>query len=142
MLIGVQTATLNAQVTFVNIAVAISALAGGALLKFSHRNPSSAGVFVIFGRFLCVGSEEGIEMEFWVVLGRFRQRKNGLGRLPATKKRTTMKKNCKYRCFRRIWDVRVLSTLQKPVFWTIFIYLYIEERVNYVAFEEKIETTL
>ena len=25
-------------------------------------------------------------MEFWVVLGGFRQRKNGLGRLPATEK--------------------------------------------------------
>ena len=35
-------------------------------------------------------------MEFWVVLGGFRQPKNGLGRLPATEKRTTMKKNCKY----------------------------------------------
>ena len=31
-------------------------------------------------------------MEFWVVLGGFRQPKNGLGRLPATEKRTTMKK--------------------------------------------------
>ena len=36
VLIGVQTATLNAQVTFVNIAVAISALAGAAKMV-SHR---------------------------------------------------------------------------------------------------------
>ena len=49
-LLGCNSATLNAQVTFVYIAVAISALAGGGggHLKFSHRNPSSAGVFVIF----------------------------------------------------------------------------------------------
>ena len=48
-LLGCNSATLNAQVTFVYIAVAISALAGGGgPLKFSHRNPSSAGVFVIF----------------------------------------------------------------------------------------------
>ena len=62
-------------------------------------------------------------MEILVVLGGgFRQPKNGLGRLPATEKRTTMKKkNCKYRCFQRIWDVRVLNTLQKPVLWTNFI---------------------
>ena len=48
-LLGCNSATLNAQVTFVYIAVAISALAGGGgPLKISHRNPSSAGVFVIF----------------------------------------------------------------------------------------------
>ena len=75
-------------------------------------------------------------MEFWVVLGGFRQPKNGLGRLPATEKRTTMKKNCKYRCFQRIWDVRVLNTLQKPVFWTNFtlknaqIMLFLKKRLK------------
>ena len=47
VLIGGQTATLNAK--FVNIAVAISALAGGG----------------------------GIETEFWVILVGFRQGKNG-----------------------------------------------------------------
>ena len=59
----------------------------GGHLKFSRRNPSSAVVFVIFRTILGVGSEKGIEMEFWVVLGGsgnrktdlggFRQRKNG-----------------------------------------------------------------
>ena len=55
---------------------------------------------------------------FWEVsgngktdLGGFRQRKNGQKR----------KDNCKYRCFQRIWDVRLLKTQQKPVFWTNFI---------------------
>ena len=73
------------------IAVAISALAGGGLplLVFSY----------FFGRFLGVVSEEGIEMEFWVVLGGFRQPKNGLGRLPVTEKRTTMKKKLQIQMF-------------------------------------------
>ena len=39
-----------------------------------------------------MGGQEGMEMEFWVVLGGFRQRKNGRGRLPATEKRTKMNK--------------------------------------------------
>ena len=78
-LLGCNSATLNAQVTFVYIAVAISALAGGGgHLKFSHRNPSSAGVFVIFrtifGRWIWRGYWDGI-------LGRF-------GGVPATEKRT------------------------------------------------------
>ena len=56
VLIGVQSATLNAQVTFVYIAVAISALAGGGggPSKISHRNRSPAGVFVIFRTFFGV----------------------------------------------------------------------------------------
>ena len=72
------------------------------------------------------------------------------GGVPATEKRTweasgngkmdnNEKKNCKYRCLQRIWDVRVLNTLQKN---SVLDQLYIEERVNYVVFEEKIETTL
>ena len=48
MLIGVQTATLNAQVTFVNIAVAISALAGGRPKTISHR----ARITLVFSCFL------------------------------------------------------------------------------------------
>ena len=58
----------------------------GGPLKIFAPNPYIAGVLAIFGGFLGVGSEEGIEMEFWVVLGGFRQPKNGLGRLPATEK--------------------------------------------------------
>ena len=68
---------------------------GGGPLKISHRNPSSAGVFVIFfGRFLGVGSEEGIEMECWVVLGGSGNRKTDLGgfRQRNNGQRTTMKK--------------------------------------------------
>ena len=93
----------------------------GGPLKFSHRNPSSAVVFVIFrtifGRWIWRGYWDGI-------LGRF-------GRVLAIEKRTweasgngktdNNEKNCKYRCFQRIWDVRVLNTLQKPVFWTDFM---------------------
>ena len=69
-LLGCKTATLNAQVTFVNIAVAISALAGGGHSKNFAPSPSWAGVFVFFGRFLGVAVKEGIEMEYWVVLER------------------------------------------------------------------------
>ena len=78
VLIGVQSATLNAQVTFVYIAVAISALAGGGggPSKISHRNRSPAGVFVIFRTFFGVWIW-GIEMEFWVVLGGFWDWKRG-----------------------------------------------------------------
>ena len=76
-LLGWQTATLNAQVTCVNIAVDTSALAGGGLSKKFEPSPYIVGVFVFFGGFLRVGSQEGMEMQFWVVLGGFRQRKNG-----------------------------------------------------------------
>ena len=47
VLIGVQTATLNAQSQFVNIAVAISALAGVAPKTISHRDL----VLVVFAIF-------------------------------------------------------------------------------------------
>ena len=62
--------------TFVNIAVAISALAGGAKNGFAPR-PEYGGVFDIFRGFLGVWAQEGIEMEFWVILVAFRQWKNG-----------------------------------------------------------------
>ena len=62
------------SMTFVNIAVAISALAGGVGQKtVSHRDrnfstsPNPGGVFVVFGRFLDVWTWERIEMEFWVI---------------------------------------------------------------------------
>ena len=71
-LLGCNSATLNAQVTFVYIAVAISALAGGGPLKFSH--PSSAGVFVIF--WTIFGRWGGFRQPK-KDLGGFRQRKNG-----------------------------------------------------------------
>ena len=64
------------SITFVNIAVAISALAGGAKNGFAPR-PELGGVFDIFRGFLGVWAQEGIEMEFWVILVAFRQWKNG-----------------------------------------------------------------
>ena len=47
MLIGVQISTLN-------IAVAISALAGGGPFQDFAPSPNPGGVFVVFGRFLDV----------------------------------------------------------------------------------------
>ena len=64
------------SITFVIVAVAISALAGGAKNGFAPR-PESGGVFDIFRGFLGVWAQEGIEMEFWVTLVAFRQWKNG-----------------------------------------------------------------
>ena len=54
------------SITFVNIAVAISALAGGGKNGFAPR-PEFGGVFDIFRGFLGVWAQEGIEMEFWVI---------------------------------------------------------------------------
>ena len=75
------------SITFVNIAVAISALAGGGAKNgFAPRpdpkngfapRPEYGGVFDIFRGFLGVWAQEGIEMEFWVILVAFRQWKNG-----------------------------------------------------------------
>ena len=76
------------SITFVNIAVAISALAGegGPKNGFAPRpdpkngfapRPEYGGVFDIFRGFLGVWAQEGIEMEFWVILVAFRQWKNG-----------------------------------------------------------------
>ena len=64
------------SITFVIVAVAISALAGGAKNGFAPR-PEFGGVFDIFRGFLGVWAQEGIEMEFWVILVAFRQWKNG-----------------------------------------------------------------
>ena len=64
------------SMTFVNIAVAISALAGGGKNGFAPR-PAYGGVFDFFRGFLGVWAQEGIETEFWVILVAFRQWKNG-----------------------------------------------------------------
>ena len=93
--------------TFVNIAVAISALAGGAKNGFAPR-PEYGGVFDIFRGFLGVWAQEGIEMEFWVILVAFRQWKNG----------QKWKKTLYIARFCRVFDARALKTLQKQVFWT------------------------
>ena len=63
--------------TFVNIAVAISALAGGGPKNGFAPRPEYGGVLDIFRGFLGVWAQEGIEMEFWVILVAFRQWKNG-----------------------------------------------------------------
>ena len=98
--------------TFVNIAVAISALAGGGGPKngFAPR-PEYGGVFDIFRGFLGVWAQEGIEMEFWVILVAFRQWKNG----------QKWKKHCTEQDFAGFLDARALKTLQKQVFWTDII---------------------
>ena len=68
-LLGCNSATLNAQVTFVYIAVAISALAGGGgPLKIFAPSLYIAGVFPFFRRFFGIGDQDGIEIEFWVIL--------------------------------------------------------------------------
>ena len=67
-LLGCKTATLNAQVTFVNIAVAISALAGGGHSKNFAPSLYIAGVFAFVRRFFGVGDQDGTEIEFWVIL--------------------------------------------------------------------------
>ena len=76
VLIGGQNSNTKCSMTFVNIAVAISALAGGGKNGFAPR-PEYGGVFDIFRGFLGVWAQEGIEMEFWVILVAFRQWKNG-----------------------------------------------------------------
>ena len=76
VLIGGQNGNTKCSMTFVNIAVAISALAGGPKNGFAPR-PEYGGVFDIFRGFLGVWAQEGIEMEFWVILVAFRQWKNG-----------------------------------------------------------------
>ena len=71
------------SMTFVNIAVAISALAvGGGKNGFAPRpdfapRPEYGDVFDIFRGFLGVWAQEGIETEIWVNLVAFRQWKNG-----------------------------------------------------------------
>ena len=63
--------------TFVNITVAISALAVGGQKRFRTETsifqpgPNPGDVFVVFGRFLDVWTWERIEMEFWVILAHF-----------------------------------------------------------------------
>ena len=100
-------------------------------------------------------------MEFWVVLGGFRQPKNGLGRLPATEKRTTMKKNantdafkgfgmleywahCKNQCFgpTLYWRVRKLCCFWRKdwnntVRTCVLDRLYAQKCINYVGVEGK-----
>ena len=77
VLIGGQNSNTKCSMTFVNIAVAISALAGGGPKNGFAPRPEYGGVFDIFRGFLGVWAQEGIEMEFWVILVAFRQWKNG-----------------------------------------------------------------
>ena len=64
------------SITFVNIAVAISALAGGGQKRF-RTETRIRWCFRHFSRIFGCLSAEGIEMEFWVILVAFRQWKNG-----------------------------------------------------------------
>ena len=66
-LLGRKTATLNAQVTFVHIAVDISFCWGGPLKKI-RTEPLLSWCFRIFGQFLGVAVKERIEMEYWLAL--------------------------------------------------------------------------
>ena len=79
MLIGVQTVTLNAQVTFVNIAVAISALAGEVLI-FVRPEPGLRWCFRVFWNDLCMSEVEKAWRcnfgSFWEVFGNGRTDKN------------------------------------------------------------------
>ena len=120
MLIGVQTATLNAQVTFVNIAVAVSALAGGGKNDFAP-SPDYVGVFVFFGLFLRVGGQ-GSRNYGDAILGRF-------GKFLATENRTKMR------------DLGCWSS-ENTAKTNVLGQLYAQKHVNYCVFEENIETIL
>ena len=105
-LLGCKTATLNAQVTFVNIAVAIyiSALAGGGPLKKFRTEPFLSWCFRIFWPiFGCCGLKG-----YWDgILGRF----GGSWDI--------LKWN--FGSFRRVFEVhRTLPELVFSYFWTIF----------------------
>ena len=98
-------------------------------------------------------------MKFWVALGGFRQPKNGLGRLPATEKRTTIKKtansdvfkgfgmleywtHCKNQCFgpTLYWRTRKLCCFWRKdrnntVRTCVLDRLYAQKCINYVGVE-------
>ena len=140
--------------TFVNIAVAISALAGGAKNGFAPR-PEYGGVFDIFRGFLGVWAQEGIEMEFWVILVAFRQWKKrpkmkktlyiarfcrvfGCQRIENTAKTSVLdwrysKKTCK---LPYAWLETLQTHCQKQCFGRIYC-LYGKKRVNYRLFDWK-----
>ena len=113
VLIGVQTATLNAQVTFVNVAVAIyiSALAGGGQKRF-RTEPGLRWCF----RDSCVSEVKKV----W---------RCNFRRFLATEKRTKMR------------DLGCWST-QNTAKTSVLDQVYAQKCVNYFVFEENLETTL
>ena len=141
-LLGCNSATLNAQVTFVYIAVAISALAGGPFKIFAPK-PFLCWRFRNFSDDLwALDLKRVLRWNFGSFWGGSGNRKTTWEASGNGKTDNNENKNCKYRCFQRIWDVRVLNSLQKHAKTSVLDQLYIEERVNYVVFEENIETTL
>ena len=105
------------SMTFVNIAVAISALAGGGKNGFAPR-PEYGGVFDIFRGFLGVWAQEGIEMEFWVILVAFRQWKNG----------QKWKKTLYIARFCRVFGCQSIENTAKT---SVLDWRYSKKRVNY-----------
>ena len=117
VLIGGQNSNTKCSMTFVNIAVAISALAGGAKNGFAPR-PEYGGVFDIFRGFLGVWAQEGIEMEFWVILVAFRQWKNG----------QKWKKTLYIARFCRVFGCQSIENTAKT---SVLDWRYSKKRVNY-----------
>ena len=106
------------SMTFVNIAVAISALAGGVAKNGFAPRPEYGGVFDIFRGFLGVWAQEGIEMEFWVILVVFRQ----------WKKRPKMKKTL---CIARFCRVFGCQSIENTAKTSVLDWRYSKKRVNY-----------
>ena len=164
VLIGVQTATLNPQVTFVDIAVAISASAGGGLKIFAPK-PFLCWCFCNFWTiFACQRSRRYGER----ILGRFEggpaMEKRTWDRLPATKNGQKWKKkkklrnidvfkgfgmlenwtHCKTQCFgpTLYWRTRKLCCFWRKdwnntVRTCVLDRLYAQTCINYVGFQGK-----
>ena len=116
VLIGGQNSNTKCSMTFVNIAVAISALAGGAK-QFAPR-PEYGGVFDIFRGFLGVWAQEGIENGILVILVAFRQ----------WKKRPKMKKTLYIARFCRVFGCQSIENTAKT---SVLDWRYSKKRVNY-----------
>ena len=131
------------SLTFVNIAVAISALAGGGQKRFrtenqtpktvSHRDQNSVVFSTFFRGFLGVWAQESIEMEFWVILVAFRQWKNGQKWKKNILDWRYSKKTCK---LLYAWLETLQKHCQKQCFGRIYC-LYGKKRVNYRLFDWK-----
>ena len=125
-----QTATLKCSTTFVNIAVAISALArGGGPLKKLRTEPgikwSLRDFSAIFGWRTLRGHGTGTWARF--------------GKVPSPKKTTNMKKLSKLRCFQGFWKVIGIenATKNKKQKNSVLDRFYAQKRINYVVFERQ-----
>ena len=106
------------SMTFVNIAVAISALAGGGPKNGFAPRPAYGGVLDFFRGFLGVWAQEGIETEFWVILVAFWQWKNG----------QKWKKHCTQQDFARFFGCQSIANTAKT---SVLDWRYSKKRVNY-----------